>query len=412
MIETSYKIQKNDWRFTDLAKLGRERFTLLKGDKVESDGKLDSKKIGAQFVTSSTLDAELKNDVEKVFAKFETASLIAKENKEWTSDIFIYVPDGLEEDISIGDIVREASCLSGGLSSNFHEQETIPALVGKARGLPAETVSESAVNSSATAVLRNFRVTVVVGKNAKARIKENMDAGFSTWGSLDKSSDEYDVSRTTSTNEYWHNYIMRYYLDEDASLTIERNQNEAANATHFSASLIYQKANSDFKLVIFNYGAQTARSEIFNILDGDNARSEIYGLVKNVACESAHFDIFLNIDHRVSNCTSYQRIKNVLDRNGYAAFQGSIIVREGTKDNVAEQSCASLLLSPMAKIDALPQLKIFSKDVKCKHGATTGNLNDEELFYMMSRGISEEVARAMQIEAFEEEVILKRYAYA
>ncbi len=102
---------------------------------------------------------------------------------------------------------------------------------------------------------------------------------------------------------------------------------------------------------------------------------------------SQHMDHFTIIDHAVPNCTSHELYKGVLDDESRGVFTGKIIVRQDAQKTDAKQSNKNLLLSDHAQIDARPQLEIFADDVKCTHGATVGRISDDQLFYLISRGI-------------------------
>ena len=123
--------------------------------------------------------------------------------------------------------------------------------------------------------------------------------------------------------------------------------------------------------------------------------------------DGQHTDTHSRIDHRVKNCYSHQNYKGILDGKSRAVFNGKVFVHENASGTDAEQSNKNLLLSNEARIDTKPQLEIFNDDVKCAHGATVGQLEEEELFYLLSRGLNEELARNLLTYGFAEEVINK-----
>jgi len=107
------------------------------------------------------------------------------------------------------------------------------------------------------------------------------------------------------------------------------------------------------------------------------------------------------------NCTSRQNYKGILDGRSRAVFNGRVYVHEGAHQTDAEQSNKNLLLSPEARVDTKPQLEIFNDDVKCSHGATVGQLEEEELFYLLSRGLHTDLARNLLTYGFAEEIVEK-----
>src|SRR5262249_27947535 len=113
------------------------------------------------------------------------------------------------------------------------------------------------------------------------------------------------------------------------------------------------------------------------------------------------------IDHLVPNCISGQNYKGVLNDKSRAVFNGKVFVRENARGTDAQQSNKNLLLSNDARVDTKPQLEIFNDDVKCAHGATVGQLEDEEIFYLLSRGLHSELARNLLTYGFAEEIINK-----
>ena len=122
---------------------------------------------------------------------------------------------------------------------------------------------------------------------------------------------------------------------------------------------------------------------------------------------SQHHDTHSIIDHTVPNCTSHQTYKGVLNDHSRGIFNGKVMVRENAHGTDAQQSNKNLLLSNDARVDTKPQLEIFNDDVKCSHGATVGQLEEEELFYLLTRGLPEILARNLLTYGFAEEIINK-----
>src|SRR5206468_6872527 len=113
------------------------------------------------------------------------------------------------------------------------------------------------------------------------------------------------------------------------------------------------------------------------------------------------------IDHKQPYCNSHQLYKGILDGNGRAVFNGKVFVREGAQKTDALQTNKNLLLSPQARVDTKPQLEIYADDVKCAHGAAVGQIDEDELFYLETRGIHPDLARNLLTYGFAEEVIGK-----
>ena len=133
-------------------------------------------------------------------------------------------------------------------------------------------------------------------------------------------------------------------------------------------------------------------------LDGPGASLDLAGAWRCTSDEQVQINVLVR--HNVPGCSSRQLFKGVVDGTARASFDGLVYVAEGAVRTEAHQESHSLLLSDAAVCEARPQLEIYADDVICSHGATTGYLNPEELFYMQCRGIPEQEARAIQVEAF------------
>jgi Fe-S cluster assembly protein SufD len=141
------------------------------------------------------------------------------------------------------------------------------------------------------------------------------------------------------------------------------------------------------------------------MLDAEGAECWVDGLY--LVGSNQHADTHSLIDHRQPHCTSHQLYKGILDGKSRAVFNGKVFVHKGAQQTDARQTNRNLLLSNEARVDTKPQLEIFADDVKCAHGATVGQLEEEELFYLASRGLDPDIARNLLTYGFAEEVITK-----
>lgn len=163
--------------------------------------------------------------------------------------------------------------------------------------------------------------------------------------------------------------------------------------------------DAQVKNVAVNIGAERARFENQTRIEGPGADVKMYSLT--VAEETQEFDQRTFQTHNAGNAVSDLLYKNALLDNSRTIFSGLIKVAEGAQQTDAYQTNRNLLLDPTAEANALPGLEILANDVKCSHGATTGNVNEDELFYMMQRGIPKRVAMQLMVFGFFEEVIEK-----
>lgn len=150
-------------------------------------------------------------------------------------------------------------------------------------------------------------------------------------------------------------------------------------------------------------GGRLIRNDLHSRLLGPGSRIDMRGLY--LAGDRQHVDNHTLVEHVAGNTTSTQDYKGVLHGRGRAVFNGKVLIQEGASGSEAHQSNSNLLLSPNAEVDTKPELEIYNDDVKCSHGATVGQLDQQALFYLRSRGIGEETARIMLTFAFAESVL-------
>lgn len=195
------------------------------------------------------------------------------------------------------------------------------------------------------------------------------------------------------------------FVDANANLTHYRVQKESTAAVHFGTTEITLAAGSGYDSTNINLGARLSRHDVELKFTAEGAEAFVDGLY--VLDGAQHHDTHSLIDHTVPNCVSHQSYKGVLNDKSRGVFNGKVFVRENASGTDAQQSNKNLLLSNDARVDTKPQLEIFNDDVKCAHGATVGQLEDEELFYLLSRGLNENLARNLLIYGFAEEIVNK-----
>ncbi len=197
---------------------------------------------------------------------------------------------------------------------------------------------------------------------------------------------------------YWHNPVVDIALHEAARLAHYRLQNEGLEAFHLAtirAKIAAKAAYESFSLVI---GAELSRAEFHATLLGPKASTHLNAAQLLRGHQLGDFTSV--VAHDAPDCGSRQTVKSVLDGHARGVFQGRIEVARAAQKTDGYQMNQALLLSPDAEMDIKPELEIFADDVKCSHGATIGALDPEQIFYLRSRGIPEEQARAMLIRAF------------
>jgi Fe-S cluster assembly protein SufD len=208
---------------------------------------------------------------------------------------------------------------------------------------------------------------------------------------------------TLSPRKFLTNAVTEVFVGENAHFDLIRVQNEHNAACKITHTFIYQEKNSVATSNNMTLHGGLIRNSTYHLLGGEGAECNSYGLF--LADKWQHIDNFVNVDHAFPHCTSNQLFKGVLDDMSTGAFNGRIMVRPDAQGTLAYQRNNNILLTDDAKMDTKPQLEIFADDVKCSHGATIGQLDDDALFYLQSRGINKREARLMLMFGFAHEVI-------
>jgi Fe-S cluster assembly protein SufD len=204
---------------------------------------------------------------------------------------------------------------------------------------------------------------------------------------------------------YFNDAVTEIAMGAGARLRHYKLQRESHEAFHIATTQVDLGAHSSFDTTTITLGAQLSRHSIGVRMDHEGAECWVDGLY--MIDGNQHTDTHSLIDHRQPHCTSHQLYKGILDGKSRAVFNGKVFVRPGAQQTDAMQTNKNMLLSNEARVDTKPQLEIFADDVKCAHGAAIGQLDEDELFYLQSRGMNSRVARNLLTYGFAEEVIAK-----
>jgi len=202
---------------------------------------------------------------------------------------------------------------------------------------------------------------------------------------------------------YCTNAVTEAVLAESAEIEHYKVQNESQNAFHLALLDVKQESNSRFSSRLVMLGSAIARHEARVLLQGVGAEVSLDGIYLPQGDQLHDNTIF--VDHVATNCISHQLYKGVMDGRGHGVFNGHIMVRPGADGTDANQKNKNLILSDRAEIDTRPRLEIYTDDVKCTHGAAVGQLDEEALLYLRTRGIPLEAARGLLIYAFVQEMV-------
>lgn len=227
------------------------------------------------------------------------------------------------------------------------------------------------------------RNLIVVGKNAEVMMAESF--------------------RTLGEKTSFVNVVTEIVLARDARMQYYKVLNETEKAFHIGTTQVSQADNSHFYSASITLNGSFVRNNLNIVLNGQHAEAFMYGLYMPNGRQ--HVDNHTLVDHAMPNSYSNELYKGILDDNSTGVFNGKIFVRPDAQKTNAYQSCKNVVLSPGASMNTKPQLEIYADDVKCSHGTTTGQLNDEALFYMRSRGIPKDEARTLLLYAFSQDVL-------
>lgn len=197
---------------------------------------------------------------------------------------------------------------------------------------------------------------------------------------------------------YWTNVVTRIAIAPNAALRHYRLQAENQSAFHIGAASVRLEQNASYRMFAASQGARLARTEVDIELGATNAEARLSGVT--LARHTQHLDTTVRIEHSKPRCTSLQEFRSVVGNSAHSVFQGRVRVAPNAQKTDARQISRNLLLAPSAAADAKPELEILADDVKCSHGATIGDIDNDALFYLRARGLSEAEARSALIDGF------------
>jgi Fe-S cluster assembly protein SufD len=211
-----------------------------------------------------------------------------------------------------------------------------------------------------------------------------------------------------SDGVYFTNAVSEIVAGENAVIEHYKLQHESLRAFHVATLQVLQERSSSVTSHSISAGGALVRNDINAVLAAEGAECSLNGLY--IVSADRHVDNHTAIDHAKPHCSSRELYKGILDGRSTAVFNGKIIVRKDAQKTDAKQTNKNLLLSSEATINTKPQLEIYADDVKCTHGATVGQLGEELIFYLRSRGIGYEDARTLLTYAFASDVTARMKA--
>jgi Fe-S cluster assembly protein SufD len=210
--------------------------------------------------------------------------------------------------------------------------------------------------------------------------------------------------RTFNDSEsHFSSSVMTFDVARHANIRFTKIQDFGKNDLVLDNMFVDQAADSHFFANTFSFSGGLIRNNLEININGEHAEANMYGLY--LLDGHSHVDNHTVVDHKVANCNSNEMYKGIVDEHSTAVFNGKIFVRQAAQKTNAFQANNNVSLSDQATIHTKPQLEIWADDVKCSHGCTIGQLDEEALFYLKSRGIKPSAAKAMLLNAFAEEAL-------
>ncbi|MEQ8926252.1 MAG: Fe-S cluster assembly protein SufD, partial [Fulvivirga sp.] len=238
-------------------------------------------------------------------------------------------------------------------------------------------------DSSESTVYSNSRNLVIAGKSSQANFIE--------------------FFLTEGKESSFSNIATEVMVDENAHIGYYRVQNNKESAYQVGTTQVYQSRSSVFSAYTFTLNGAIIRNNLNVIVDGEGCETNMYGLY--LVNGKTHVDNHTSVDHIQPHCESNELYKGILEDSAKGVFNGKVFVRKEAQKTNAFQSNKNILLSDTAVVNTKPQLEIWADDVKCSHGCTTGQLDEDALFYLRARGLSKDSARALLLYAFAIEVL-------
>lgn len=231
--------------------------------------------------------------------------------------------------------------------------------------------------------LVNRRILIIVGKNSQIKL--------------------LSCDHTANKNNFLATQVTEIYADENAHVDFYELEENSNNVTRLASTFVHQEKSASVLVHNVTINCGFTRNNYHVALNGENAEAYVAGIV--IAGKEQHVDNFVFMDHLKPHCTSTQLFKYVLQDQSTGVFCGRIKVEKDAQKTLAYQTNNNLCASNQSRMFSKPQLEIYADDVKCSHGLTTGQLDEQALFYLRARGIPLEEAKLLLMQAFTNEVL-------
>lgn len=363
-----------EWKYTNISFLNQHRFQSSSGLKIAElevfKGYLSSAEINVVFV-NGVFAPEWSNlrDLPKGLSIQILSDLIKKDDKALEG--FLKKVEALEADYFLS---LNNSLLQNGALIQIDAKVKIDPLI---HIVHVTSLAQGEIVSAP-------RTLIAAGKSSEASILESHLS-------------------TTQESIYLSSPVTDIWLADDAKLLYCKSQDESRKAYHIGTTRAWLGRDSQFHTFSLVTGGAITRNNLSISLNAPGAGAILNGLY--AVSEHQHVDNHTCVDHRVANCTSNQLYKGIMVDAARAVFNGKIFVRKDAQQTNAYQLNKNLLLGKESRVDTKPQLEIFANDVKCTHGATIGQLNEDEVFYLQTRAISRSAATKLLVRGFVDDAI-------
>ncbi|MEI7483372.1 MAG: Fe-S cluster assembly protein SufD [Ignavibacteriota bacterium] len=370
-----FPTKKNEeWRFTNVAPIVNTDFTVKKDGvkknliEILAEYKFDANVVVIYNGNYSSELSKITEESGKVFIGSFAEAYSKGFDKAFDEHFGKYASDKVD-----GFTALNTSMINSGLF----------VYVSKGASLKKPVMVINFIEDSDTEIFANHRNLIVVEEDGNAEVSE--------------------VYYANGKRASFSNVVTEVFIGENAELHHNKVQNEGDNAYHVGTTQVEQKNHSRLYSSTISWGGSLLRNNLNSVINGEGIDCYFRGfyLTKGEQIIDNH----TLADHAMPNSHSNEFYKGILDDKGTGIFNGKIMVRQDAQKTNAYQTNKNVLLTNEATINSKPQLEIFADDVKCSHGATTGQINPDEIFYLRARGISEHEAKKLLLSAYAHEII-------
>ena len=401
-------VENEDWKYTNVAPMAKESFLLAELSENIEDA-IETGELSEPSAAADGLSVNISESKDKLqpSATADGSDFVFSESKD---SVLIFANGQFDEKSSKLGAAKDANVLS--FSAALKDEKYAEILQAKLSNLiDAEKNAFTALNTA----FIGEGVFIHLPKNSKidapVQLLFTTDDGKVSFPRVLIVADEFSEATFVETyvrseeTKYLTNAVVEISVADEAKIKHFRVQRESHSAFHISTTAAEVGRGSVYDTTAINLGGKLSRHDVLLKFNAEGGEAFVDGLY--FLGESQHHDTHSIIKHDVPNCTSHQTYKGILNDKSRGVFNGKVFVAVGASGTDGYQSNKNLLLSNEARVDTKPQLEIFNDDVKCSHGATVGQLEEEELFYLLSRGLNDNLARNLLTYGFAEEIINK-----